>query len=121
VVKKRKFYIPEILIFNSREAKLMENTEYKKNESQHERRTTHYVFTSEQQIKDFYSEFIPAKSLESLIAGINAKPFKDRDEGKKMLKLQKLKRIEWELDRYLNDHGTDYDPSQEREFRKLWS
>ena len=73
-----------------------------------ERRTDSYVFTKMSQIRDFYSEFMPTEKLERLITEINAKPFIDRKEGRAAHRLQKLKRIEWELNRYLREFDPQY-------------
>lgn len=75
-----------------------------------ERRTDHYLFTSIEQIKGFYSEFIKPDILERLIAGIDGKDLVDREEGKAAHKLHRFKRLEWHLNRYIKDHGVDYDP-----------
>ena len=74
-----------------------------------EKRTKYYVFTSKKQITEFYSDLIAKDKLEGIIAEINTKPFTDRKEGPATYKLQKLKRIEWELNRYIKEHGTQYE------------
>ena len=72
-----------------------------------ERRTNQYVFTSERQLVNFYSNLIKREELTDLIKQIKSKPFADRKEGKDMYKLQMLKRIEYGVNRYLKQEGIE--------------
>jgi hypothetical protein len=83
------------------------------------RRTDIYTFTSKEQIIEFFSEFIPKERLEGLVEGLYKKELKDRGEGKRIHKLQKLKWVEWELDRYLQNMGTEYNVTEERIRREM--
>lgn len=63
-----------------------------------------YTFTNKKSLIDFYSNLIHKDKLYDLIKEIEAEPFKEREGEGKLKKLQKLKRLEWRLNKAIKEN-----------------